>query len=39
LSALLVLALGVETRGRTLEEICREEEETIAVPLTLRPHA
>jgi len=31
-----VLTLGVETRGRTLEEICREEE-TIAAPLALRP--
>jgi hypothetical protein len=25
-AALIVLILGVETRGRTLEEICREEE-------------
>jgi putative MFS transporter len=36
LAALVVLTLGVETRGRTLEEICREEE-TIAAPLALRP--
>jgi hypothetical protein len=25
-AALIVLALGIETKGRTLEEICREEE-------------
>jgi putative MFS transporter len=36
LSALVVLILGIETRGRTLEEICRQEEETIAVPLAHR---
>ena len=36
LAALVVLIFGIETRGRTLEEICREEEETIAVPLALR---
>jgi hypothetical protein len=26
ISALIVLTLGIETKGRTLEEICREEE-------------
>jgi putative MFS transporter len=36
LSALVVLILGIETRGRTLEEICREEEETVTVPLAPR---
>ena len=36
LAALAVLILGIETRGRTLEEICREEEETVAVPLAPR---
>jgi putative MFS transporter len=30
LAALAVLILGIETRGRTLEEICRQEEETVA---------
>jgi putative MFS transporter len=30
LAALVVLFLGIETRGRTLEEICRQEEETVA---------
>jgi len=30
LAALVVLILGIETRGRTLEEICRQEEETVA---------
>jgi putative MFS transporter len=38
LAALVVLTLGVETRGRTLEEICREVEEAITVPLAPRPH-
>ncbi|MBV9523498.1 MAG: MFS transporter [Alphaproteobacteria bacterium] len=32
IAALVVLAIGVETRGRTLEEICRAEEEIAAVP-------
>jgi len=36
LAALVVLVLGIETRGRTLEEICREEEETVAMPLAAR---
>jgi putative MFS transporter len=38
LAALVVLTLGVETRGRTLEEICREVEEAITVPLAPRLH-
>jgi putative MFS transporter len=38
LAALVGLTLGVETRGRTLEEICREVEEAITVPLAPRPH-
>jgi putative MFS transporter len=29
-AALIVLILGIETRGRTLEDIVREEEETVA---------
>ena len=31
-AALIVLTIGVETRGRTVEEICRAEEEAIANP-------
>ncbi len=31
-AALIVLILGMETRGRTLEEICREEEDRIGGP-------
>ena len=31
-AALIVLTIGVETRGRTVEEICRAEEQAIANP-------
>jgi MFS transporter, putative metabolite:H+ symporter len=32
-AALIVLILGIETRGRTLEEICREEEQSPTSPV------
>jgi MFS transporter, putative metabolite:H+ symporter len=31
-AAIIVLILGMETRGRTVEEICREEESSAAAP-------
>jgi len=37
IAALLVLILGVETRGRTLEEICRAEEGTGSLAASVRP--
>ncbi len=33
-AALIVMVLGIETRGRTLEEIVRQEEDTGLAPLT-----
>jgi putative MFS transporter len=30
-AAIIVLVLGIETRGRTVEEICREEEHSSAI--------
>lgn len=32
-AALIVLTIGIETRGRTLEEICRQEEEIGIMPI------
>ncbi len=37
-AAVIVLILGIETRGRTLEEICREEEHSRTMP-TIAPTA
>ena len=31
-AAFIVLILGIETRGRTVEEICRAEEDSAAYP-------
>lgn len=31
-AALIVLILGIETRGRTVEEICRAEEQSSSYP-------
>lgn len=33
-AALIVLAIGIETRGRTVEEICRGEEDNSRNPKT-----
>jgi putative MFS transporter len=32
-AAIIVLILGIETRGRTVEEICRDEEHSSTFPV------
>jgi putative MFS transporter len=38
-AAFIVLTLGVETRGRTLEEIVRDEEKTFVAPAAISRRA